>query len=143
MFGYESCIQWRISKKTASLSESILLLYFTELSAKYKPSTSWAMLRSKINSKHGIDIEYYSKLRNLSKRKSESFQPTKVSTVSTEDINKFITKASDDKYLAAKKSSSCKINFSNVEMNQPFIRHISNFKLIIRFSFFFNKRTVF
>lgn len=102
---YESFMQWRISKKAQSFSESVLLVYFTELSGKYKPSTLWtnySMLRSTISLNHGIDIEKYNKLKSLLKRKSEGFQPKKANTFSPEDIKKFIAKASDDKYLATK-----------------------------------------
>ena len=102
---YESFLDWRKENKTNSFSEAVLLVYFTELSTKYKPSTLWShysMLRSTINIHHGINLENYMKLRALLKRKSEGFQPKKASTFSPENINDFLTKASDDKYLATK-----------------------------------------
>lgn len=46
---YTSFMAWRESKNINSFSESILLVYFSELATKYKPSTLWAhysMLRS-------------------------------------------------------------------------------------------------
>lgn len=102
---YDAFIQWRLSKKTECFSESILLVYFNELAVKYKPSSLWttySMLRSTINLNHGINIENYTKLRSFLKRKSEGFRCKKANTFSTEDVNKFINKASDDKYLATK-----------------------------------------
>jgi hypothetical protein len=48
---YESFLNWQKEKKTTSFSESTLLVYFTELSTKYKSSTPWtyySMLRSAI-----------------------------------------------------------------------------------------------
>lgn len=60
------------------------------------------MLRSTINIHHGLNIGNYMKLRALLKRKSEGFQPKKASTFTPEHIKEFITKASDDKYLATK-----------------------------------------
>jgi hypothetical protein len=60
------------------------------------------MLRSTITLHQDINLENYKKLRALLKRKSEGFQPKKAKTFSSEDINNFLTKASDDKYLATK-----------------------------------------
>lgn len=102
---YESFMQWRIAKKTESFSEPVLLVYFNELSKKYKPSTLWttySMLRSTINLHNGINIEGYSNLRALLKRQSEGFKPKKADTFSPENIKKFLMEASDDKYLATK-----------------------------------------
>ncbi|KAJ8909432.1 hypothetical protein NQ315_015343 [Exocentrus adspersus] len=77
---YESFLKWQKEKKTTSFSESTLLVYFTDLSTKYKSSTLWT---------------YYSMLRSTITLK-------KAKTFSGEDINNFLTKASDDKYLATK-----------------------------------------
>lgn len=102
---YESFLKWQNEKKTTSFSESTLLVYFSELSAKYKSSTLWtyySMLRSMITLHKGINLEEYKKLRALLKRKSEGFQPKKAKTFSSEDINNFLTKASDNEYLATK-----------------------------------------
>jgi hypothetical protein len=60
------------------------------------------MLRSTITLHQDINLENYKKLRALLKRKSEGFQPKKAKTFSSGDINNFLTKASDDKYLATK-----------------------------------------
>ncbi|XP_044744385.1 uncharacterized protein LOC123306444 [Coccinella septempunctata] len=102
---YENFIQWKMARNTESLSESVLLVYFTELASKYKPSTLWttySMLRSTIHLNHGINIERYFKLRAFLKSKSKGFRPKKASTFSTENINEFLTEASDQKFLATK-----------------------------------------
>lgn len=71
------------------------------------------MLRSTSNLNHGIDIENYSKLWNLLRRKSKGFAPKRANTFSTEDINKFINKVSDNKYLATEQVR----NLKNVQIN--------------------------
>lgn len=112
MTTYDAFLNWRKEKNINSFSESVLLVYFTELSTKFKPSTLWStysMLRSTLNIHKGIHIENYMKLRALLKRKSEGFQPKKAKTFSPENINNFLTKASDDKYLATKVSYYTKL----------------------------------
>ncbi|KAJ8911520.1 hypothetical protein NQ315_012492 [Exocentrus adspersus] len=88
---YNTFINWRAIKKTNSFSESVLLVYFTELAAKYKPSTLWShysMLRSTLNINEGGNIEDYTKLRSFLKRRSEGFRPKKAYIFSSEEINK-------------------------------------------------------
>lgn len=102
---YKSFMDWRIAKNANSFSESVLLVYFSELSTKYKSSTLWthySMLRSTLYINKGIKIENYGKLRAFLKRKSEGFVPKKANTFTPENINKFLTEASDEKYLATK-----------------------------------------
>lgn len=102
---YNTFMDWRATKNIHSFSESVLLVYFTELAAKYKPSTLWthySMLRSTLNINQGVNIENYVKLRSLLKRRSEGFHPKKANTFSSEEINKFLFQACDEKYLAMK-----------------------------------------
>ena len=96
-------------KKINWFSESVFLVYFTELSKKYKPSSLWStysMLRNTINIQQGINIENYTKLRALLKRQSEGFQPKKTNTFSGENIKDFLNQAPDEKYLATKVETS-------------------------------------
>lgn len=102
---YTSFMDWRIAKNVNSFSEAVLLVYFSELSSKYKSTTLWthySMLKSTLNINHDISIQNYAKLRALLKRKSEGFRPKKATTFTPENINKFLTDASDEKYLATK-----------------------------------------
>ncbi|KAJ8974417.1 hypothetical protein NQ317_015472 [Molorchus minor] len=65
-------------------------------------NTHYSMLRSTLNINHDISIQNYAKLRALLKRKSQGFRPKKATTFTPENINKFLTDASDEKYLATK-----------------------------------------
>lgn len=38
---YTSFMDWRIAKNVNSFSEAVLLVYFSELSSKYKSTTLW------------------------------------------------------------------------------------------------------
>uniref|UniRef100_A0A6P7HBE7 Uncharacterized protein LOC114346606 isoform X2 n=1 Tax=Diabrotica virgifera virgifera TaxID=50390 RepID=A0A6P7HBE7_DIAVI len=51
---------------------------------------------------HDVDLEKYDKLRVFLKRKSEGFQAKKSSTLTPEQIRKFIDKAPDEIYLLHK-----------------------------------------
>lgn len=95
MATYKSFMDWRMINNINSFSESVLLVYFSELGTKYKPSTLWtnySMLRSTLTINQGINIETYSKLRALLKRKSEGFRPKKARTFTSEHINNFLLK---------------------------------------------------
>jgi len=102
---YKKFMDWRISKRANSFSETVLMAYFGELSDKYKSSSLWAkysMLRSTLLIRHNINIENYSKLKSFLKRKSEGYRPKKAKTFSPDEINKFINEAPDTIYLATK-----------------------------------------
>ncbi|KAJ8912535.1 hypothetical protein NQ315_014479 [Exocentrus adspersus] len=59
-----------------------------------------------LNINEGVNIEDYTKLRSFLKRRSEGFRrgfrPKKAYTFSSEEINKFLIEACDEKYLAMK-----------------------------------------
>lgn len=70
---YEKFVLWQKEKKIDSFSESVMLVYFNELSANYQSSTLWSvysMLKSTINVNHGVDISTYQKLKAFLKKKS-------------------------------------------------------------------------
>src|SRR5699024_11669271 len=93
------------ANKTTSFSEDTLLVYFKELSNKYKSSSLWtqySMLKSTINIRKNINLESYAGLRAFLKRCSEGYQAKKSEVFSGEQIQQFINKAPNDKYLATK-----------------------------------------
>lgn len=102
---YASFNEWRLRNNANSFSENVLLAYFAELSAKYKPSSLWSfysIIKSMLRINHDVDLEKYGKLRAFLKRKSEGFEAKKSSTLTPEQIRKFIEKAPDELFLLHK-----------------------------------------
>lgn len=111
---YKAFMDWRKNRNVNSLSEDVLLVYFSQLSQKYKSSSLWStysILKSTLCIYHNVKLEYYSKLRAFLKRKSEGYQAKKSQTFTPQQIDKFINEAPDDKYLAIKVTHS-HIHFS-------------------------------
>lgn len=102
---YATFNEWRLRNNTNSFSENVLLAYFAELSAKYKPSSLWSfysIIKSMLRINNDVDLEKYCKLRAFLKRKSEGFQAKKSSTLTPEQIRKFIDEAPDQFFLLHK-----------------------------------------
>ncbi|XP_029171249.1 uncharacterized protein LOC114940677 [Nylanderia fulva] len=105
MTAYNNFIQWISEKKTESMSQHTLLTYFKELSQLHKPSTLWgiySMLRATIQFNNNLDIYKYDELNTFLKIQSRGFQSKKSSTLTPQQIKKFIDEAPDNKYLATK-----------------------------------------
>lgn len=101
---YEKFMEWRRNTKIKSFSESVLLVYFEELSKTLKASTLWShysMLRSTINIKNNIDISTYQKLRSF-KRKSDNYVPKLSNILTADQLQRFLNKAPDKEYLLIK-----------------------------------------
>lgn len=97
--------KWQISKNVKLTSENVLMVYFKELSERYKPSTlwsTWSIIKTTLNQKEGIDINQYKQLKAFMKRQSDGYKSKKSKVLSPEEIEKFILKAPDEKYLAVK-----------------------------------------
>ncbi|KAJ8922304.1 hypothetical protein NQ315_004246 [Exocentrus adspersus] len=78
-------MEWKKTNNVQQFSENVILLYFKELSSKYKSSTLWAqysMLKSTLNIKHDMNISNYQVL--------------------LEDFSRFLNCAPDEKYLLVK-----------------------------------------
>ncbi|KAJ3662274.1 hypothetical protein Zmor_006629 [Zophobas morio] len=60
------------------------------------------MLRSVISLKHDVDISKYLKLKTFLKRKSTGFKSKKAKVLNSEQIQLFIDKANDEKFLFTK-----------------------------------------
>lgn len=106
---YYNAMNWRKSKKTQSLSENMLMAYFGELSNKVKPSTLWSrysMLKSTLIMKTNVNIANYKKLLVFMKRNLKGFRSKKSKIFRSQQIQKFLIDAPDDKYLATKVNTS-------------------------------------
>ncbi|XP_063631753.1 uncharacterized protein LOC134802950 isoform X5 [Cydia splendana] len=102
---YENFISWQKEKNITSFCEDVLLLYFEEISTKYKPSSLWAiysMLKSGLKRIHNINMEEYGQLGAFLKELSKGYVCKKVKALTYENVEKFIDEAPDDKYLATK-----------------------------------------
>lgn len=101
---YEKAFQifeaWCSQKGTRNTaSETVLLAYFGELSKEKKPSTLWAtysMLKTIIKLREKADISKHAKLIAFLKRQNLGFQPKKSSVFSRENVNEFLTKATEE-----------------------------------------------
>ncbi|XP_024876295.1 uncharacterized protein LOC112457459 [Temnothorax curvispinosus] len=99
---YNKFMQWTITKETKPLSENTILTYLTELSKTHKPSTLWAtysMLKTTLNINNNINITEYGRLIPFLKKQSKGYIPKKSKVLTSEQIQKFLNKADDQKYL--------------------------------------------
>lgn len=102
---YEDFIKWRVNNKTKSLDESVFLVYFDELSKKYKPSTLWSiwsMLRSTMMLRQNVNINDYAKLKSFLKNKTKGYKPKKAAVLTMPQIRQFINNSDDHIYLSTK-----------------------------------------
>ena len=91
---YADFMKFREQKKIDSFSENVVLVYFSELSERYKSSTLWSifsMLRSTLNIHQSIDINSYTKLLAFLKRQSDGYCAKKSKVFTTENVKKFIS----------------------------------------------------
>lgn len=104
---YNIFLDWKEKKKTKSFSENVLISYFTHLKTekKYKPPTLWSiysMLNRTIKNNEDVDISKYTKLMAFLKKENVGYKPKKSNVLSQQDIQRFISEASDDTYLLEK-----------------------------------------
>lgn len=84
-----------------------MLVYFDELSKRFKPSTIWSkysMLKSTLTILRGVDIGGYRQLAALLAKNSKGFVSKKSKILESQHVEKFLNEAPDDKYLAVKVS---------------------------------------
>lgn len=102
---YENFRKWQDGSKTKSFDEDVLLVYFNELSTKFKPSTIWArwsMLRTTLELRHSIYIGDYHKLKTFLKNFSKGYKPKRAKVLTWKDVEKFVNVADDFVYLGMK-----------------------------------------
>ncbi|XP_061726715.1 uncharacterized protein LOC133532183 [Cydia pomonella] len=101
---YENFISWQKEKNITSFCEEVLLMYFEQISAKYKPTSLWAfysMLKCGLKRRHNVNIKEYAQLGAFLKNLSKGYVK-KVKVLTFENVEKFIDEAPDNKYLAIK-----------------------------------------
>lgn len=102
---YQRFMDWCKEKNVQNYAESVLMVYFSNLTKTVKPSTLWSqysMLRSTLDIKNGVDISKYSKLRALLKRQSDGYIPKKSRVFTKEEVDRFLDMAPDNVYLMMK-----------------------------------------
>lgn len=102
---YKTFMQWHQQHKASSFSENILIVYFNELSKKYKPTTLWAkwsMLRAILNLRNAVDINKYINLKTFFKNYAKGYKPKKANPFTLNQIKSFLEKADDHIYLVMK-----------------------------------------
>ncbi|KAL7287218.1 hypothetical protein TKK_0018649 [Trichogramma kaykai] len=105
---YKKFQEWRAKMKLReNLKQEYLLAYFEELSRTYIATNLWATyskLKAMINLKENEDISKYLELQCFLKRKAKEHIPKKALIFETEDVNRFLSDAPDEKFLLHKVS---------------------------------------
>ncbi|XP_014219502.1 uncharacterized protein LOC106647566 [Copidosoma floridanum] len=97
-------MDWK-TKNEASFDKSSFLVYFEELSKKFKPPSlwsHWARLKATLNIKNNIKIEKYLLLKTILKNKSKGYKPKKSLILTWPQITEFLNSAEDSIYLLMK-----------------------------------------
>ncbi|KAJ6646736.1 hypothetical protein Bhyg_01950 [Pseudolycoriella hygida] len=84
---YQDFQKWIKLKGETTITEDILLTYFSEIGEKNKPTTLWA---------------YHSMLKATLKSKNIGYQPVKPKMFTLEEVAKFINEAKDEYWLDVK-----------------------------------------
>ena len=102
---YRKFNEWCASKTVENLNEDVLLAYFYEKSKEFKASTLWShysMVKSKLILEKNLDIRKFLKLTAFLKRKNDGYSAKKSKTLDADQVQKFLTEASDEEYLLIK-----------------------------------------
>lgn len=102
---YHKFSLWRNENNVKSLSENDILKYFLELAATIQPTSLWSrysMLKSTLIIKDNVDISKYKEVRRFLKKNIEGHKRKKSKILTVDNINQFLTTASDDDFLLAK-----------------------------------------
>ncbi|CAG9786832.1 unnamed protein product [Diatraea saccharalis] len=79
-------------KKQIAFSVNVMLAYFSELSAKLKPSTlllRFSMIKSILKMRNNMDISKYPKLNSFLKRQSDCFTSKKSKILTSNEVKWF------------------------------------------------------
>lgn len=75
-FAYNRFMRWCNEKNIKSYSETVLLVYFSNLSSTMKTSTLWSqysMVKATLNLKNNVDIGKFSNLRAFLKKQNNGY----------------------------------------------------------------------
>lgn len=105
---YKEFMDWRRLKKLNSFSEDVFLGYFKDFLEESKSPSSlyrdYCILKTMLYINHNVTIGDYSELRTFVNSKYKSHQAKKAKPFTSLEINRFITEASDSRYLVTKVS---------------------------------------
>lgn len=103
---YKKFTDWcKVNKIFGNLNENVFLAYFEEKSHIWKSPSLWShfsMLKSSVSVHQNKDISKYFKVIAFLKRKSEGYRPKKSKVLSIKEVDLFLEKASNEKYLLIK-----------------------------------------
>lgn len=104
---YETFLKMKDANKANSLDGNVLVCYFKDLQKKFKSNSVWSVcstLEKTLILKHKLDINKDLNLKAILKNfpKGYSYRAKKFPAFSWDNIMKFMNKARDDIYLAAK-----------------------------------------
>lgn len=102
---YASFLKWKSENKADVIDESVMIVYFKELSKKFKPSSLWSIwskLRTTLSLRHAININDYHLLKSFMKNESKGYKPKKANILSWAQVKQFLTISDDNIYLATK-----------------------------------------
>lgn len=99
---FENFMDWCKKHEYNAYTEEVLLQYFTEKSKNCKSSTLcaiYSMLRATIEIKLNTKINDFTKVTAFLKKNSIGYQRTQSKTFTWNEINRFLTDASDETHL--------------------------------------------
>lgn len=102
---YKRFMNWTLQNNAQTLSENVIIAYLKKLSTELKPSTLWttySMLKTMLKLRNNIDISTYTKCVSFLKFQSSGYQCQKSLTLTSEQIQKFLSEAPDREYLFTK-----------------------------------------
>lgn len=103
---YDTFMKWHESNEMTAFDEDVLLAYFSVVSETYKSSTlksMYSMLKKTLFTHHNVDMGSYKRLLDaINKEYSVGYKRAKAIIFSSEEINRFMTEAPDEHYLAMK-----------------------------------------
>ena len=95
----------RAEKPSITVPKNHIMLLVYEKSKKFKASTLWShysMVKSKLILEKNLDIRKFLKLTAFLKRKNDGYSAKKSKTLDADQVQKFLTEASDEEYLLIK-----------------------------------------
>ncbi|PSN52269.1 hypothetical protein C0J52_08336 [Blattella germanica] len=102
---YEKFVLWRTLKHVDTTNETIMLAFISEQSKVYMPSTLWCLyskVKTMVKFKEGVDCSSFTKVVDFLKMFSKGHQAKNSKVLSRSEIDEFLLKAPDDRYLLIK-----------------------------------------
>ncbi|CAB0034773.1 unnamed protein product [Trichogramma brassicae] len=104
---YDAYKDWQKehAKSLSNSEEKNLIVYFSELKLKLKPTTLWSiwsMLKKTLATRDDVNINNFITLKSLIKNNSKGYKPTKSAVLKWDEIKKFMDEAPDIVYIGTK-----------------------------------------